>query len=281
MANFVCFLAARAAKAAGRANRRAARDAGAAARLRVDRNAHLDSEGRRPVRARHRRDSLDRRRRRSSAWTSRRSSGRSSPTARTARCRSSSSAPPARVSTGAVDPLAEIAAVCRRHDVWFHVDGAYGALAARVPGAPESLRALERRRLRRRRSAQVAVRAARSGLRAGASAAAICVRAFSYHPSYYHFDHEVTNYFDYGPQNSRGFRALKVWLALRQVGLVGLSADDRRRHAPVEASAHARAAASGLRGADAASQHHDVPLRPARPAADGGHAGRPNSICSG
>ncbi len=44
------------------------------------------------------------------------------------------------------------------------------------------------------------------------------LRAFSYHPSYYHFDHEVTNYFDYGPQNSRGFRALKVWLALRQVG---------------------------------------------------------------
>ncbi len=46
-------------------------------------------------------------------------------------------------------------------------------------------------------------------------------RAFSYHPSYYHFDHEVTNYFDYGPQNSRGFRALKVWLALRQAGSAG------------------------------------------------------------
>jgi glutamate/tyrosine decarboxylase-like PLP-dependent enzyme len=29
------------------------------------------------------------------------------------------------------------------------------------------------------------------------------------------------NYFDYGPQNSRGFRALKVWLALRQVGRAG------------------------------------------------------------
>jgi glutamate/tyrosine decarboxylase-like PLP-dependent enzyme len=31
----------------------------------------------------------------------------------------------------------------------------------------------------------------------------------------------VTNYFDYGPQNSRGFRALKVWLAVRQVGSSG------------------------------------------------------------
>jgi aromatic-L-amino-acid/L-tryptophan decarboxylase len=29
------------------------------------------------------------------------------------------------------------------------------------------------------------------------------------------------NYYDYGPQNSRGFRALKVWLALRQVGRAG------------------------------------------------------------
>jgi hypothetical protein len=38
--------------------------------------------------------------------------------------------------------------------------------------------------------------------------------AYSYHPPYYHFGEEVTNYFDFGLQNSRGFRALKVWLAL-------------------------------------------------------------------
>ena len=56
-------------------------------------------------------------------------------------------------------------------------------------------------------------------------------RTFSYHPTYYHFDGEVTNYYDYGPQNSRGFRALKVWLALRQVGRAGyhdMMADDIR-----------------------------------------------------
>ena len=53
--------------------------------------------------------------------------------------------------------------------------------------------------------------------------------AFSYHPPYYHFDERATNYVDYGPQNSRGFRALKVWLALRQVGAAGyrkMIADD-------------------------------------------------------
>jgi glutamate/tyrosine decarboxylase-like PLP-dependent enzyme len=46
-------------------------------------------------------------------------------------------------------------------------------------------------------------------------------RAFSYHPSYYSFDHAAINFFDYGPQNSRGFRALKVWLALQQAGRSG------------------------------------------------------------
>jgi glutamate/tyrosine decarboxylase-like PLP-dependent enzyme len=46
-------------------------------------------------------------------------------------------------------------------------------------------------------------------------------RAFSYHPPYYHFGVEATNYVNLGPQNSRGFRALKVWLALRQAGQRG------------------------------------------------------------
>jgi glutamate/tyrosine decarboxylase-like PLP-dependent enzyme len=134
------------------------------------------------------------------------------------------------VGTGVVDPLAEIAAVCRRHDVWFHVDGAYGALAARVPGAPESLQALSdadsvavdpHKWLYAPLEAGCALVRRRGDLR----------RAFSYHPSYYHFDHEVTNYFDYGPQNSRGFRALKVWLALQQVGWSGyrqMIGDDMR-----------------------------------------------------
>ena len=123
-------------------------------------------------------------------------------------------------STGAVDPLPELGAVCREEEVWFHVDGAYGGFAARVPGAPAELAALSL-------ADSVAVDPHKwlySPLEAGCA----LVRspealrdAFSYHPPYYHFGVEATNYVDFGPQNSRGFRALKVWMALRQVGREG------------------------------------------------------------
>ncbi len=124
------------------------------------------------------------------------------------------------VSTGAVDPLFEIADVCREAGTWFHVDGAYGALAAAVPGTPHDLQALHL-------ADSVAVDP-HKWLYAPLEAGCILVRdpetlrrAFAYHPPYYHFGEEATNYVDFGPQNSRGFRALKVWLALQQVGRDG------------------------------------------------------------
>ena len=124
------------------------------------------------------------------------------------------------VSTGAVDPLPEIAAVCREHGAWFHVDGAYGGFAAAVPAAPDDLRGLAQ-------ADSVAVDP-HKWLYAPLEAGCALVRnaealraAFAYHPPYYHFEERATNYVDYGPQNSRGFRALKVWLALRQVGAAG------------------------------------------------------------
>jgi glutamate/tyrosine decarboxylase-like PLP-dependent enzyme len=51
------------------------------------------------------------------------------------------------------------------------------------------------------------------------------VETFSHHPSYYNFEGRqedpFINYYEFGLQNSRGFRALKVWLGLRQVGRDG------------------------------------------------------------
>jgi len=127
------------------------------------------------------------------------------------------------VSTGAIDPLRAIAAVCRDHNLWFHVDGAYGGFAAAAPDAPTELRGLEE-------ADSVAVDPHKwlyAPLEAGCALVrnAACLRdAFAYHPPYYHFEEWATNYVDYGPQNSRGFRALKVWLALQHVGAAGYRA---------------------------------------------------------
>jgi aromatic-L-amino-acid/L-tryptophan decarboxylase len=124
------------------------------------------------------------------------------------------------VSTGAIDPLPEMAGLCREFGLWFHVDGAYGGLAAVLPDAPDAFAGL-------READSVAVDP-HKWLYAPLEAGCALVRdpeklraAFAYHPVYYHFGAEATNYFDLGPQNSRGFRALKVWLALQQVGREG------------------------------------------------------------
>lgn len=127
------------------------------------------------------------------------------------------------VSTGAVDPLPELAAICRDEDLWFHVDGAYGGFAAAVPEAPDDLRGLAL-------ADSVAVDPHKwlyAPLEAGCAFvrdAEVLRRAFAYHPAYYHFDEQVVNFVDRGLQNSRGFRALKVWLALRQAGASGYRA---------------------------------------------------------
>src|SRR6202167_3875347 len=124
------------------------------------------------------------------------------------------------VSTGTIDPLPELAVLCREFGLWFHVDGAYGGLAAVLSDGQDAFAGL-------READSVAVDP-HKWLYAPLEAGCALVRdperlraAFSYHPVYYHFGVEATNYFDLGPQNSRGFRALKVWLALQEVGREG------------------------------------------------------------
>jgi aromatic-L-amino-acid/L-tryptophan decarboxylase len=128
------------------------------------------------------------------------------------------------VSTGAVDPLRDLAAICREHGLWFHVDGAYGAPAAVLPDAPDDLKALA--------LADSLAVDPHKWLYAPLEAGCVLVRdahrlrdAFGYTPAYYHFETEgeepPINYHELGLQNSRGFRALKVWLGLRQAGREG------------------------------------------------------------
>jgi aromatic-L-amino-acid decarboxylase len=128
------------------------------------------------------------------------------------------------VGVGAIDPLMDIAAICKKEGLWFHVDGAYGASVALLPEAPAELSGL-------RDADSVAIDPHKwlySPLEAGCALVRNpkhLVDAFSFHPDYYHFETREgeagLNYYELGPQNSRGFRALKVWLALRLVGKEG------------------------------------------------------------
>jgi glutamate/tyrosine decarboxylase-like PLP-dependent enzyme len=128
------------------------------------------------------------------------------------------------VGTGKIDPLPEISEICKKHDLWFHVDGAYGAFAAVLPDASQDLLGLSK-------ADSVAVDPHKwlyAPLEVGCSLVRdpnILRGAFSYHPEYYKFaevgGEPTLTYNEYGPQNSRGFRALKVWLALQQVGRSG------------------------------------------------------------
>jgi glutamate/tyrosine decarboxylase-like PLP-dependent enzyme len=122
---------------------------------------------------------------------------------------------------GAIDPLPEIATVAKEYDLWFHVDGAYGAAAAVLGDeAPPEFAALS--------EADSIALDPHKWLYVPLEAGAVLVRdasvltdAFAYHPEYYPDQGDKISYHEYGLQNSRGFRALKVWLALQQVGRQG------------------------------------------------------------
>ena len=128
------------------------------------------------------------------------------------------------VSTGAVDDLQALAEICRRHQLWFHVDGAYGIPAAVLPELNNVFSGIEH-------ADSIALDPHKwlySPLEAGCTLVKNphhLVEAFSSHPVYYNFSNDAEpatlNFYEYGLQNSRGFRALKVWLMLQQVGRRG------------------------------------------------------------
>lgn len=124
------------------------------------------------------------------------------------------------VSTGAIDPLEEIAGICKQFGLWFHIDGAYGGFAAALPEWKGHFAGLD--------SADSIAVDPHKWLYAPLEAGCVLVKdarhltqTFSYHPPYYNFEQAGLNYVDYGPQNSRGFRALKVWLSARHLGMEG------------------------------------------------------------
>ena len=128
------------------------------------------------------------------------------------------------VSTGVVDDLSEIAAICKVQDLWFHIDGAYGIPAAVIPKYKNLFHGIQ--------EADSIALDPHKWLYAPLEAGCTLVKnpqhlidTYSSHPVYYNFsnqdDEPTVNYYEYGFQNSRGFRALKVWMALQQVGRNG------------------------------------------------------------
>jgi len=125
------------------------------------------------------------------------------------------------VSTGAVDKLDAIAAICKSYDLWFHIDGAYGIPAAGLAELKDLFTGFEK--------ADSIALDPHKWLYNPLEVGCVLVKdpkhltdTYSSHPEYYNFsggEEELTqNYYEYGLQNSRGFRALKVWITLKHAG---------------------------------------------------------------
>jgi glutamate/tyrosine decarboxylase-like PLP-dependent enzyme len=125
------------------------------------------------------------------------------------------------VSTGAFDPIAAIAAVARRHGLWLHVDGAYGgfaALAAEARPLFEAIGEADSVALDPHKWLYLPMGCGCVLYRDPAAARA----AFSHQAEYTRpvgwEDDEAFAFWDYGPELSRPFRALNVWLLLKHAG---------------------------------------------------------------
>ncbi len=131
------------------------------------------------------------------------------------------------VNTGAIDPLDAIADVCEDARLWLHVDGSYGALAAQSPyvkGAMSALRRADSLSLDPHKWLYAPLDV---GCLLVRNAAALR-RAFSEGAGYIDVvaDRDMSEfaYWDYGPELSRRFRALKIWFLLKIHGTRAIQA---------------------------------------------------------
>ena len=131
--------------------------------------------------------------------------------------------------TGAIDDLDAIATVCRRYDVWLHVDAAYGGPAILSTEYGHALRAIAK--------ADSVALDPHKWMFVPVEAGMVIVRdadamrsAFSLVPPYIRQAGSAGEVYgppwfsEYGFQQTRGFRALKVWMAMHQFGLTGYRA---------------------------------------------------------
>lgn len=126
-------------------------------------------------------------------------------------------------SSSALDPLAALGPICRKYNIWFHVDAAYAGSAAILPEKRYILDGVE--------YADSFVFNPHKWLLTNFDCSAFfvrsaddLVRSLAIHPEYLKtgVDAEVNNYRDWGIQLGRRFRALKLWFVLRSYGTEGL-----------------------------------------------------------
>jgi glutamate/tyrosine decarboxylase-like PLP-dependent enzyme len=129
------------------------------------------------------------------------------------------------VNTGAVDPLAEIRKVADRFQLWMHVDGSYGAFAVLAKSAVKLFAGIEQ--------ADSIALDPHKWLYLPVDVGCVIYRAPEIARSAFAHEAEYTRiigekadeafaFWDYGPELSRRFRALKVWMLLKGVGLDSL-----------------------------------------------------------
>jgi glutamate/tyrosine decarboxylase-like PLP-dependent enzyme len=131
------------------------------------------------------------------------------------------------VNTGAVDPIADVAGVAERNRMWLHVDGAYGAFAALAPSARGLFTGIER--------ADSVSLDPHKWLYSSMGCGCVLYRdpssataAFAHQAEYTRpvglSRDEAFAFWDFGPELSRPFRALPLWLAIKLHGVRAFSA---------------------------------------------------------
>jgi aromatic-L-amino-acid/L-tryptophan decarboxylase len=130
------------------------------------------------------------------------------------------------VATGAFDPLTQISEIARRFNLWLHVDGAYGgfaALAASTRPLFASIEEADSLALDPHKWLYLPVDCGCILYRDPEAARATFAHEAEYTRVIGQEADEAFAFWDYGPELSRRFRALKVWMLLKGIGLHTLS----------------------------------------------------------
>jgi glutamate/tyrosine decarboxylase-like PLP-dependent enzyme len=130
------------------------------------------------------------------------------------------------VATGAFDPLPLLSDIAQRFNLWLHVDGAYGGFAALAPSARPLFASIEEAdsvALDPHKWLYLPVDCGCILYRDPEAARATFAHEAEYTRVIGQEADEAFAFWDYGPELSRRFRALKVWMLLKGVGLQGLS----------------------------------------------------------